>query len=195
MSSLIPMVIKKTNDSERGMDIYSRLLDDRIVFCNGTIDEEMANVIIAQLLYLEAEDPNKPISLYVSGPGGSVTAGFSIISTMNYIKCPVSTVVHGMVASMSTVIAASGEKGMRYILSNSEVMLHTVSSGTSGKVQDMEIDYKHSQKINEKVFKHLSSVLNQKVDKLKKDCDRDFWMSEDEWKKYGGCDKIIAKRG
>lgn len=193
--SLVPMVIKKGSDgSERGMDIYSRLLDDRIVFCTGIIDEDMASAIVAQLLYLEAEDPNKPISLYVSGPGGDVAAGFSIISTMNLVKCPVSTIIHGSVASMSTVIAASGEKGMRYALPNSEIMLHTVASGTQGKVQDMKIGYEQTQKVNNKVFNHLTKCLNKTIDKLKKDCDRDFWMNENEWKKYGGCDKIIDKR-
>lgn len=193
--SLVPMVIKKGSDgSERGMDIYSRLLDDRIVFCTGIIDEDMASAIVAQLLYLEAEDPNKPISLYVSGPGGDVAAGFSIISTMNLVKCPVSTIIHGSVASMSTVIAASGEKGMRYCLPNSEIMLHTVASGTQGKVQDMKIGYEQTQKVNNKVFNHLTKCLNKTIDKLKKDCDRDFWMNESEWKKYGGCDKVIEKR-
>ena len=169
--SLVPMVIKKGSDgSERGMDIYSRLLDDRIVFCTGMIDQEMASSIVAQLLYLEAEDPNKPISLYVSGPGGEVSAGFSIISTMNLIKCPVSTIIHGTVASMSTVIAASGEKYLE---------------------KGMNRFYKF---INEKVFNHLAKCTNTTITKLKKDCDRDFWMNENEWKKYGGCDKVIDKR-
>lgn len=193
--SLVPMVIKKSSDgSERGMDIYSRLLDDRIVFCTGMIDQDMASAIVAQLLYLEAEDPTKPISLYVSGPGGDVAAGFSIISTMNLIKCPVSTIIHGTVASMSTVIAASGEKGMRYCLPNSEIMIHTVASGMKGKVQDMQIEYEQTQKVNNKVLNHLAKCTNTTITKLKKDCDRDFWLDENEWKKYGGCDKIIDKR-
>jgi ATP-dependent Clp protease protease subunit len=195
MSSLVPMVIKKNIDgSERGMDIYSRLLDDRIIFCTGMIEPEMASSIVAQLLYLEAEDPNKPISLYISGPGGDVSAGFSIISTMNLIKCPVSTIIHGTVASMSTVIAASGEKGMRYCLPNSEIMIHTASSGSRGKVQDMEIDFLQLQKINDKVLNHLAKCTNTSIIKIKKDCDRDFWLDENEWKKYGGCDKIIIKK-
>ena len=113
---------------------------------------------------------------------------------MNLIKCPVSTIIHGTVASMSTVIAASGEKGMRYCLPNSEIMLHTVSSGMDGKVQDMKISYEQTQKVNEKVFNHLAKCTNTTITKLKKDCDRDFWMNENEWKKYGGCDKVIDKR-
>lgn len=191
---LIPTVIKKTANGQAAFDLYSRLLNDRIVYCTGEVTQEMGDIITAQLLYLEAEDSKTPITMYVSGPGGSVSSGFQIISIMNYIKCPVSTVVSGCIASMSSVIAASGEKGMRYCLPNTEIMIHSVSSGTHGTIHDMERDFVQTQKTQEKVLNHLAKCTGKKIEKLKKDCERDFWMDENEWLKYGGCDKILEKR-
>ena len=172
------------------VSLSTRLLKDRIIVLQGEINDEMAMEIVAQLRFLESEDKEKPIKMLIQSPGGSVSAGFSIISTMNDIKPKVSTIVQGCVASMATVIAASGEKGMRYALPNTEIMLHTVASGTRGTIQDMKIDYEQTEKTNERIFKHLSKCLNQPIEKLKKDCDRDFWLDENEWKKYGGCDEI-----
>lgn len=178
------------NGNDRYMDLATRLFKDRIVVVEGEITAEMATSITGQLRVLEAEDKEKPIKMLIQSPGGDVEAGWAIIDTMNLVKCPVSTIVQGCVASMASVIAVSGEKGMRFALPHSKIMLHTVASGTRGKVQDMKIDYEQAQKANEELFKHLSKCLGQPLDKLKKDCDRDYWLTADEWKKYGGCDEI-----
>lgn len=191
----LPYVIyKDSNGNERSVSITSRLLQDRIIMVTGEVNDILAESVIAQLLYLEAENPDAPVNLMVMGPGGSVTAGFGIISTMNTIKCPVHTIVMGEVASMSAVIALSGEKGHRKIYPNSRVMLHTVAAGTQGKIQDMTITLKEVERINETVFEHMSKCIGKSVEELKKDCDRDFWMSEQEAIEYGCCDEIVKPR-
>ena len=182
------------NGNERMIDLPTRLLCDRIVMVTGEVTDELAESVVAQLLYLESIDKDKPINMFVMGPGGSVTAGFAIISTMNTINCPVSTTIVGQVASMSSVIAASGEKGHRKIYPNSRVMLHTVAAGTQGKIQDMTITLKEVERLNDLIFEHLSKCCDKSVEQLKLDCDRDFWMSEVEAVKYGCCDEITKPR-
>jgi len=187
----IPGVVwtdSKGNDSF--INLATRLAKDRIIILQGEIEDEMAMEIVAQLRYLESEDKEKPIKMLIQSPGGSVSAGWSIIDTMNDIKCPISTIVQGDVASMATVIAVSGEKGMRYALPHAKIMLHTVASQAQGKVQDMEIYMNQAKQTNEEIFEYLSKRLDQPIDKLKKDCDRDYWLTATEWKKYGGCDEV-----
>ncbi|MBR2240082.1 MAG: ATP-dependent Clp protease proteolytic subunit [Bacilli bacterium] len=191
----IPHVIwKDENGNERAVDITTRLLKDRIVMCTGEVNDELAESIVSQLLYLEAEDPDKPVNMMVMGPGGSVTAGFSIISTMNTIKCPVYTTVMGEVASMSAMIAVSGKKGHRKVYPNSEIMLHTVSAGAKGKIQDMTITLAQVEKTNERCMKHLAECCGKDLETIKKDCDRDFWMDENEAIAYGALDEIAQPR-
>lgn len=188
------VIHRDKNGNERMIDLPTRLLCDRIVMVTGEVTDELAESVVAQLLYLESIDKDKPINMFVMGPGGSVTAGFAIISTMNTIKCPVYTTIVGQVASMSSVIAASGEKGHRKIYPNSRVMLHTVAAGTQGKIQDMTITLKEVERLNDLIFEHLSKCCDKNVEQLKLDCDRDFWMSETEAVKYGCCDEITKPR-
>lgn len=188
------VIHRDKNGNERMIDLPTRLLCDRIVMVTGEVNDELAESVVAQLLYLESIDKDKPINMFVMGPGGSVTAGFAIISTMNTIKCPVYTTIVGQVASMSSVIAASGEKGHRKIYPNSRVMLHTVAAGTQGKIQDMTITLKEVERLNDLIFEHLSKCCDKSVEQLKLDCDRDFWMSEAEAVKYGCCDEITKPR-
>lgn len=188
------VIHRDKNGNERMIDLPTRLLCDRIVMVTGEVNDELAESVVAQLLYLESIDKDKPINMFVMGPGGSVTAGFAIISTMNTIKCPVYTTIVGQVASMSSVIAASGEKGHRKIYPNSRVMLHTVAAGTQGKIQDMTITLKEVERLNDLIFEHLSKCCDKSVEQLKFDCDRDFWMSEAEAVKYGCCDEITKPR-
>lgn len=191
MSNMMPGVMwTDANGSDRYTDLPTRLLKDRIVILEGEITPEMAMGICAQLRYLESENKEKPIKMLIQSPGGDVDAGWAIIDTMNDIKPKVATVVQGCVASMGSVIAISGEKGMRSALPHSKVMLHTVSSAMRGKVQDMKIDYEQTQKLNDELLKHLAKCSGQSLEKIKKDCDRDYWMDATEWKKYGGCDEV-----
>ncbi len=180
---LIPTVIEKTNFGERAYDIYSRLLKDNIIFLGGPIDDHVANIIIAQLLFLQSEDTKKDISLYVNSPGGSVTATLAIIDTMNHIKNDVSTVCVGL--------AASGAKGKRYALENSEVMIHQPLGGAEGQASDIEISARHILKMRESINKMLAKQTGQPVAKIEKDVDRDFFMSAEEAKKYGIIDKVL----
>jgi ATP-dependent Clp protease protease subunit len=190
MSILIPTVIEKSNFGERAYDIYSRLLKDRIIFLGGPIDDTVANIIIAQLLFLESEDPKKDISLYINSPGGHVTAGLAILDTMNYIKPHVSTVCVGIAASAAAVILSAGEKGKRYALPNSEVMIHQPWGGAEGQATDIEISAKHILKTREILNKILAKNTGQPLSKIEKDVERDFYMSSDEAKKYGIIDEI-----
>ena len=191
MSNMMPGVMwTDANGSDRYTDLPTRLLKDRIIILEGEITPEMAMGICAQLRYLESENKEKPIKMLIQSPGGDVDAGWAIIDTMNDIKPKVATVVQGCVASMGSVIAISGEKGMRSALPHSKVMLHTVSSAMRGKVQDMKIDYEQTQKLNDELLKHLAKCSGQSLEKIKKDCDRDYWMDATEWKKYGGCDEV-----
>ena len=190
---MIPMVIVNEGGNERSYDIYSRLLRDRIVMCNGPIEDNMASVIVSQLLYLQSEDSTKPIHLYVNSPGGSVIAGQSIISTMRLISCPVYTYGMGQCCSMGLMIVSSGEKRHRYSLPNTRYMGHTVSSGTEGHIADMQIAVKETERLNEILMKMLAENTGKDIETIKKDMDRDYFMSEFEAKEYGLIDKILEK--
>ena len=192
--NLVPMVIEQTNRGERSFDIYSRLLKDRIVFLGGEIDDDTANLVVAQLLFLEMENPDEDISLYINSPGGSVTAGMAIYDTMQYIKCDVSTICIGMAASMGAFLLSSGTKGKRIALPNAEVMIHQPSAGTQGKVTDMEIDVEHFLKIKQRLNKILSENTGKPVEQVKADSERDHWMVAEEAREYGLVDKVIYKR-
>lgn len=187
---LVPMVVEKTQQGERAFDIYSRLLKERIVFVTGPIEDHMANLVVAQLLFLEAEDPKKDIFLYVNSPGGSVTAGLSIVDTMNHIKPDVSTVCTGIAASMGSIILSQGEKGKRAMLPNAEVMIHQPWGGAQGQASDIEITAKHILKTRDTLNKMLAKATGQKLEKIVKDTDRDFFMDATESKKYGIVDQI-----
>ena len=189
-SYLVPMVIEKTAGGERAFDIFSRLLKERIIFITGPIEDHMANLIVAQLLFLEAEDPKKDIFLYVNSPGGSVTAGLSIIDTMHHIKPDVATVCVGMAASMGSLILSQGAKGKRYILPNAEVMIHQPSGGAYGQASDIDITAKHIIKTRERLNKMLSKATGQKLAKVELDVDRDLFMDAEEAKTYGIVDAI-----
>lgn len=190
---LIPTVIEKTHNGERAYDIYSRLLKERIVFLSGPIDDNTANIIIAQLLFLEAEDPKKDIYLYVNSPGGHVKDGMAILDTMNHIKPNVATVCVGMAASMGAVILSAGAKGKRFILPNAEVMIHQPLGGAEGQASDIAITANWILKTKEKLNKILAENTGQKLDKVEKDVDRDYWMDSKEAIEYGIVDKIMAK--
>ena len=191
MSILIPTVIEKSPQGERAFDIYSRLLKDNVVFLGGVIDDHTANIIIAQLLFLQSEDPKREISLYVNSPGGSVTAGLAIIDTMNHIKNDVSTVCVGVAASMGAVILSAGTPGKRFILPNAEVMIHQPLGGIEGQASDIEITAKHIINTRTKLNKMLAKNTGQSLAQIEKDVDRDFFMGAEEAKKYGIVDKII----
>jgi ATP-dependent Clp protease protease subunit len=189
-SYLVPMVVEKSTFGERAYDIYSRLLKDRIIFLGGGIDDDVANIVIAQLLFLEAEDPKKPISLYINSPGGSVTAGLAILDTMNHVKPAVSTVCVGIAASAAAVILAAGERGKRYALPNAEVMIHQPWGGAQGQATDIEITAKHIVATRERLNKILAKATGQPLEKVEKDVERDYFMTADEAKKYGLVDQV-----
>jgi ATP-dependent Clp protease, protease subunit len=190
---LIPTVIEKSQFGERAYDIYSRLLNERIIFLGGPIDDNVANLVIAQLLYLDHTDSKKDVYLYINSPGGSVTAGLAIIDTMNFIKSDVSTICVGIAASMSALILSSGKKGKRFSLANSEVMIHQVMGGTEGQASDIAINAKHILRTKDTLNKILAQNTNKKIEQVEKDSDRDYWMTSDEAKKYGIVDDIISK--
>lgn len=191
---IVPMVIEKTSMGERAYDIYSRLLKERIVFLGGPIEDHTANLVIAQLLFLAAEDPKKDIYLYINSPGGSVTAGLAILDTMNYVKPDIATVCVGIAASAAAVILAAGEKKKRFALPNSEVMIHQPWGGAQGQATDIEITAKHIIATREKLNKILSKTTGQTLAKVEKDVDRDYFMSADEAKKYGIIDEIYKDK-
>jgi ATP-dependent Clp protease protease subunit len=192
MSYLIPTVIEKSPNGERAYDIYSRLLKDRIIFLGGPIDDDTANIVIAQLLFLQNEDPKKDISLYINSPGGSVTAGLAILDTMNHIKPDVSTMCVGMAASAASVILSAGAKGKRFILPNAEVMIHQPwSQGGGGQATDIEIQAKHIIKTRETLNKILAKNTGKPLSQIDKDVERDYYMDADEAKKYGIVDKVL----
>ncbi len=190
-SYLIPTVVEKSSYGERAYDIYSRLLKERIIFLGSPIDDAVANTVIAQLLFLESEDPKKDIKLYINSPGGSVTAGLAIYDTMQYIKPDVSTICIGIAASMGAVLLAAGEKGKRLTLPNSEVMIHQIMGGAEGQATDIKIRAEHILKIKERLNEILAKHTGQTKAKVEKDTDRDYYMSADEALKYGLVDKII----
>jgi ATP-dependent Clp protease protease subunit len=189
--NLIPTVIEKSTYGERAYDIYSRLLKERIIFIGGPIDDNIANTIIAQLLFLENEDKHKDIKLYINSPGGSVTAGLAIYDTMQYVKPKVSTICVGLAASMGATLLAAGAKGKRYILPNAEIMIHQVMGGAQGQATDVEISAKHIIKVKENLNKILSKHTGQALSQIEKDTDRDNYMSATDAKKYGIVDQII----
>lgn len=191
---LVPMVVDQTNNGERSYDIYSRLLEDRIIFLTGEINDATANTVVAQLIYLEAKDPDKEIHLYINSPGGSVTAGLAIYDTIQFIKCDVSTICIGMCASMAAVLLASGTKGKRFSLPNGEVMIHQPLGGVQGQATDIEITARHIIKTKDKLVDILSEATGKEKDTLYKDIDRDYFMSSDKALEYGIIDKVIEKR-
>ncbi|MDR0976083.1 MAG: ATP-dependent Clp endopeptidase proteolytic subunit ClpP [Christensenellaceae bacterium] len=191
---LVPMVVDQTGNGERSYDIYSRLLEDRVVFLNGEVNSQSANLIIAQLIFLEAKDPGKDIHLYINSPGGSVSDGFAIYDTMQYIKCDVSTICVGRAASMGAFLLAAGAKGKRFALANSEVMIHQPLGGTQGQATDIQIQAEHIGKLKKRLTKILADNSTQPLDKVAADCERDFYMSADEALKYGLIDKVFTKR-
>ena len=193
-NTLVPMVIEQTNRGERSYDIYSRLLEDRIVFLSGEINDAMANTLIAQLIFLEGKDPDKDIMMYINSPGGSVVSGMAIYDTMNYIKCDVCTTCVGMAASMAAVLLASGAKGKRYALPNSEIMIHQPLGGAQGQASDIAIHAEHILKTKRKLNKILAEKSGNPLEKIEKDTDRDNFMSANEAKNYGLIDKIFDKR-
>jgi ATP-dependent Clp protease protease subunit len=190
-SMLVPMVIEKTSMGERAFDIYSRLLKERIVFLGGPIDGDVANLVVAQLLFLASEDPKKDISFYINSPGGHVSAGLAILDTMNHIQPAVSTVCVGIAASMAAVLLSAGQKGKRFALPNAEVMIHQPSGGAEGQATDIEITAKHIIATRERLNKILSKNTGQNLKKIETDVDRDFFMTADEAVKYGIIDKVL----
>ena len=192
--SLVPYVIEQTSRGERSYDIYSRLLKERIVFLGEEVNEVTASLVVAQLLFLEAEDPEKDIQLYINSPGGSVTAGFAIYDTMQYIKCDVSTICIGMAASMGAFLLSGGTKGKRMALPNAEIMIHQPLGGAQGQATEIEIAAKHILKTKEKLNKILAENCNQPLDVIAKDTDRDNWMTAEEAKAYGLIDLVISSR-
>lgn len=194
MSYLVPTVIEKTTMGERAYDIYSRLLKERIIFLQGAIDDTMANLVVAQMLFLESEDPKKDIKLYINSPGGSVTSGFAIMDTMNHIKPDVSTICIGTAASMASVLLSAGAKGKRFILPNAEVMIHQVMGGAEGQASDIAISAKHILQTKQTLNKILAKNSGKPLEQVEKDSDRDYWMLADEAKKYGLVDEVIKPK-
>ncbi len=191
---LVPMVVEQTNRGERSYDIYSRLLNDRIVFVTGEVEDHMANLVVAQLLYLEAMDPAKDISLYINSPGGSISAGMAIYDTMQYIKCDVSTMCIGMAASMAAFLLAAGAKGKRRALPNSEVMIHQPSGGARGQATDIAIQAEHIIKTKKTMNRLLSEMTGQPLDRIERDVERDYFMSSLEARDYGLIDEVMVTR-
>ena len=192
--ALVPYVIEQTSRGERSYDIYSRLLKDRIIFLGETIDEHIASLVVAQLLFLEAEDPDKDINIYINSPGGSVTAGMAIYDTMQYIKPEVSTICVGMAASMGDFLLSAGHKGKRYALPNAEIMIHQPLGGVQGQAEDIKIHAEWILKTREKLNRILSDNTGQPMNIIARDTDRDNFMSADEAMKYGLIDKVIKDR-
>ena len=192
--ALVPYVIEQTNHGERTYDIYSRLLKDRIIFLGGEIDDNVANIVVAQLLFLEAEDSKKDISIYINSPGGSVTAGMAIYDTMKYIKPDVSTICVGMAASMGAFLLSAGEKGKRYALPNAEIMIHQPLGGASGQASDIKIHAEHILKIKDKLNRILAENTGKDLSVIEQDTDRDNYMSADQAKEYGLIDSVVESK-
>ena len=193
-NNLVPMVVEQSSRGERAYDIYSRLLKDRIIFIVGKIDDYVANLVVAQLLFLESEDPKKDIYMYINSPGGVITSGLSILDTMNYLKCDVSTVCFGQAASMGAVLLAGGAKGKRFALPNSRVMIHQPLGGVQGQATDIEIHAKEIKTLKEKLNNILATATGQTLKKIEKDTERDFFMDSKEAAKYGLIDEILVNR-
>jgi len=194
VSVLVPMVVEQSSRGERAYDIYSRLLKDRIIFLGSAIDDHVANLVIAQMLFLEAEDPDKDIHLYINSPGGLITSGMAIFDTMQYIKPDVSTICVGLAASMGAFLLAAGKKGKRYALPHSEVMIHQPMGGTKGQAVDIEIHAKRILKVRDTLNTILAEVTGQPIDRIRRDSDRDFFMDPEEAKEYGLIDAVLTQR-
>ncbi len=193
-NTVVPYVIEQTGKGERSYDIYSRLLEDRIIFLTGEINDAVADTVVAQLIYLEGKDPDKDICLYINSPGGSVTAGLAIYDTMNYIKCDVSTICIGLAASMGAFLLSSGTKGKRYALPNSEIMIHQPLGGAQGQASDIKIQAEHIMKTKKRLNTILAMNSGKPYEQLEKDTDRDNYLSAEEAKEYGLIDEIFVKR-
>jgi ATP-dependent Clp protease protease subunit len=191
---LIPTVLEKTSNGERAYDIYSRLLKERIIFLGEDVNEHTASLIVAQMLFLEAEDPKKDIKLYVNSPGGSVYDGLAIYDTMQHLKCDVATYGMGLQASMGAFLLSSGTKGKRFLLPNATVMIHQPSTGTKGKISDIEIDFKEGLRLKKRLTEILAKNCGKTYEQLEKDQDRDYWLSAEEARKYGLVDEVIGKK-
>lgn len=194
MSYLIPTVLEKTSLGERAYDIYSRLLKDRIIILSGPINDEIASLVVAQLIFLENEDPKKDITMYINSPGGAVHAGLGIIDTMNFVSSDVSTVCIGMAASMGAMILSAGAKGKRFVLPNSEVMIHQPLGGAEGQASDIAIAAENILKTRKVLYKMLAENTGKSIEQIEKDADRNYWMGANEAIKYGIVDKVITKR-
>ena len=194
MSSLIPYVVEQTSRGERSYDLYSRLLNDRIVFLNGEVNEASASIIVAELLYLEAQDPDKDIQMYINSPGGSVTDGLAIYDTMQYIKADVATICVGMAASMGAFLLSAGAKGKRMALPHAEIMIHQVLGGTQGQETDIQIEARHIARIKHTLTEALAASTGKDYDQVYADCERNNWMTAEEAAEYGLIDKVITKR-
>lgn len=194
MASFIPYVIEQTGNGERSYDIYSRLLKERIIFLGDQVTDQTAELIVAQLLFLEGEDPEKDIQFYINSPGGSISAGMAIYDTMNFVKCDVSTICVGMAASMGSFLLAGGTKGKRFALPNSEILIHQPLGGTEGQASDIAIQAAHMARIKEKMNRLLAENTGNPYEKLVKDTDRDNWMTAEEAKEYGIIDNIYTTR-
>ena len=193
--SLVPYVVEQTSRGERSYDIYSRLLNDRIIFLGEEVNATTASLVVAQLLYLEAQDPDKDIQLYINSPGGSVTDGMAIYDTMQYIKCDVSTICIGMAASMGAFLLSAGTKGKRYALPNAEIMIHQPSAGTQGQITDMAIHLKRLEIVKERMNRILSENTGKSIETVTADCERDNFMTAQEAMEYGLIDQVIERRG
>lgn len=191
---LIPTILEKTKNGERAYDIYSRLLKERIIFLAGPITDNLANSVIAQMLFLASADPKKDIQLYINTPGGSVTAGMALYDTMQYVKCPVATICFGLAGSMGAVLLAAGTKGKRFALPNTEILLHQIAGGVSGQAVEIEITAKQIIKIKNKLNKIIAKHTGQPLEKVEKDTDRDFYLSAEESKEYGIIDEVIKTK-
>ena len=192
--SLIPVVIEESPRGERSFDIYSRLFRDRIVMLNGEIEPQMANAVVAQLLFLESENPNADISLYINSPGGDISAGWAIMDTMNYIKSPVSTIGMGMVASMASVLLAAGEKGKRFALPNAEIMIHQPLGGLRGQATDMEIEMNQMQKVKSTLIRQMAAFTGRKEKELHAAMERNNWMDPTQAKEFGLIDSVLTRK-
>ena len=194
MSTLVPMVVEQTGNGERSYDIYSRLLNDRIIFLSDEVNDATASLVVAQMLYLEAQDPDKDISFYINSPGGSISAGMSIYDTMNFIKCDVSTICIGMAASMGAFLLACGTKGKRFALPNSEIMIHQPLGGMKGQASDIKIHADHIIRIRDKINNILAKQTGKSIEQVYKDTERDNFLTAEEALQYGLIDKVIAER-
>lgn len=193
-SYLVPTVVEQTGRGERAMDIYSRLLKDRIIFIGTAIDDHVANIVIAQMLFLQMEDPKKDINIYINSPGGSVTAGLAIYDTMQFVTCDVTTYCMGIAASMGAVLLCAGTKGKRYALPNSDIMIHQVSGGAQGQASDVERQVEFMYKLKRRLNGILSKHTGKAVEQVNKDADRDYYMTADEAKEYGLVDEVVQSR-